>query len=149
MNLEFLYSAFVIAISIGWLLLLVAPRWKWTDRIAHSVWIPFALGAWVVTLSVLQSPPPEGAGMGTLAAVVLLTNGAHGTLIVWTMLMGWDFIAGAWLARDARRLGIHHAWVVVCLLVAYWLGIVGLLLYFAIRLILRRTVTMHETAPAP
>jgi len=144
MNPEFLYSAFVLTISVGWLMLIVAPKWIWTDRIVHGIWPAFALGIWVVALAFLRPAPPEGAGMGTLAAVVLLTNGPDGTLALWTLVMGWDFLAGAWLARDARRQGIHHAWVVVSLIVTYWFGIVGLLLYLSIRLVLRRTVSMHE-----
>src|SRR5262245_57168895 len=101
MNVESLYAVFVWTTLPLWLLLTFAPKWIWTDRIVHGVWLPFALGAWLVTLTVLKAPAPEGAGMGSMSAVVLLTNGPEGTLINWTMLMGWDLLAGAWLSRDA------------------------------------------------
>jgi Domain of unknown function (DUF4281)/Terpene cyclase DEP1 len=145
MNLEFLYSAFTMAVSVGWWLLILAPEWRWTDRVVHRVWMPFALGVWCLTLEVLKPALPEGAGMGSLQAVVLLTNGPYGTLMSWTLLMSWDLFAGAWLARDARRRGIHHAWVVACLLVTLVFGFVGLLLYLTLRSFLLRTVTLHES----
>jgi hypothetical protein len=140
-----MYYAFTIVVSVFWLLLIVAPRWIWTDHIVHSAFVPFALGAWVIVLGVIGPPPPEGAGMGSLEAVMLLVGGEHWTLTLWTLVMGWDLLAGAWLARDARRHGIRHAWVIVCLIVTFVYGLIGLLLYLVIRLALRRVLTMHET----
>jgi hypothetical protein len=86
--------------------------------------------------------------MGSINAVMLLVGGEHWTLTLWTLVMGWDLLAGAWLARDARRRGIHHAWVVLCLVPTFVYGIVGLVLYLLIRLTLRRVLTMHETGSA-
>jgi hypothetical protein len=131
------------------LLLIVAPNWIWTERIVHTALVPFALVAWAIVLSVLGPPPPEGAGMGSMKAVMLLVSGETATLTLWTLVMGWDLLAGAWLARDARRRGIHHAWVVVCLVLTFVYGIIGLVLYLLVRLVLRRVLTMHEVAPHP
>jgi hypothetical protein len=144
MNYELAYSAFTIVISLFWLLLIVAPRWSWTDRLVHTVLVPLAIGAWTIGLGVLGPPAPEGAGMGTLQAVMLLVGGEHATLTLWTLVMGWDLLAGAWLARDARRRGIHHAWVIACLLLTFMFGIAGLVLYLLLRLALQRVLTMHE-----
>jgi len=85
-NLELLYSAFTLTISAFWLLLLVAPKWAWTDRIVHTAFVPFALLIWVIALSVLGPPPPEGAGMGSIKAVMLLIGGEYGTLTLWTLV---------------------------------------------------------------
>jgi hypothetical protein len=144
MNYELTYSAFTLTVSAFWLLLIVAPRWTWTDRIVHTVLVPFAIGVWAIALGVLGPPPAAGAGMGSIKAVMLLTGGEHGTLTLWTLVMGWDLLAGAWLARDARRRGIHHAWVVACLALAFVYGILGLVAYLLIRLALQRVLTMHE-----
>jgi len=103
MDVERLYSAYVVVISAAWLLLIVAPRWVWTERIVHRVWMPLAIGIWVLALTLMRSDPPAGAGMTSMQAVMLLTNGPEGTLILWTLVMGWDLFAGAWLSRDARR----------------------------------------------
>ena len=144
MNYELLYSAFTLAVSFFWLLLIVAPKWGWTDRLVHTAFVPLALVVWAVTLSALGPPPAEGAGMGSIKAVMLLLGEEHATLTLWTLVMGWDLLAGAWLARDARRRGIHHAWVIVCLILAFVYGIIGLVLYLLVRLMLRGVLTLHE-----
>ena len=149
MNVERLYSFYVMIISVAWLLLIVAPRWVWTERIVHRIWMPIAVGAWVMILSILRADPPAGAGMSSMQAVMLLTNGPEGTLILWTLVMGWDLFAGAWLSRDARRHGIHHGWVVVCLIATYIAGMLGLVLYLIARVALRRTTTLEETMAQP
>lgn len=149
MNYELLYSAFTLAVSVFWLLMIAAPKWIWTDRVVHTVFLPMALGLWLIALGVSGPTPPEGAGMGSAEAVVLLVNGEHWVLTLWTLVMGWDLLAGAWLARDARRRGIHHGWVAVCLVLTFVFGILGLLLYLSIRLALQRVLTMHEGQTAP
>ena len=146
MNLEVLYTAFNIAVLPCWLLMILAPSWKWTDRIVHTIWIPIALAIWLIVLEVSRPPTPEGAGFGSLHGVMLLTSGPLGTLAMWTQLMGWDLFVGMWIARDARRLKIHHAFVVVCLLTTYVIGPPGALLYFVIRLALRRSTTLQEVS---
>jgi hypothetical protein len=144
MNPQALFAAFNVAIVPFWLLLMFAPKWIWTDRIVHSIWVPIAIATWALALGVSSPAAPDGASIGTLPGVMLLVSGAHGTLTVWTLLMGWDLLAGAWLSRDARRLKMHHAWVVVSLLVTFVFGIPGLLLYLVIRVFLRRAFTMQE-----
>jgi hypothetical protein len=144
MSPEVLFAAFNIAIIPFWLLLILAPKWIWTDRIVHSIWVPIASAIWALTLGLSSPAAPDGASMRTLPGVMLLIDGAHGTLTVWTLLMCWDLLAGAWLSRDARRLKIHHAWVVASLLVTFVFGIPGLLLYIVIRVFQRRTFTMQE-----
>jgi hypothetical protein len=148
MNYELLYSTFTLTVSVFWLLLIVAPKWIWTDRIVHTMLVPLALGMWAIVLGVLGPPAAEGAGIGSITAVRLLVGGEHGTLMLWTLVMGWDLLSGAWLARDARRRGIHHAWVVACLVLAFVYGILGLMTYLLVRLALRRVLTMHEAGSA-
>ena len=145
MNPESLYLAYTLTVAAFWLLLIVAPKWIWTDRIVHTAIVPLALILWVLVLSAIAPPPPEGAGMGSIKAVMLLIGGEYGTLTLWTLVMGWDLLAGAWLARDARRRGIHHAWVVACLVLTFVYGILGLVLYLLVRLALRGVLTLHET----
>jgi hypothetical protein len=144
MHPEVLFTAFNVAVIPFWLLLIFAPEWIWTDRIVHSIALPIAIAIWALSLGVSSPAAPDGASMTTLPNVMLLIGSAHGTLIVWTMHMCWDLLAGAWLSRDARRLKIHHAWVVVALLVTLMGGIAGLLLYIVIRVFLRKRFTMQE-----
>ena len=145
MNPELLYFGFTLTVAVLWLLLILAPKWSWTDRIVHTALEPLALLVWAIVMSVLGPPPPEGAGMGSIEAVMLLIGGEYGTLTLWTLVMGWDLLAGAWLARDARRRGIHHAWVIPCLVLTFVYGIAGFVVYLLVRVALLRVLTLHET----
>ena len=51
MDYELLYSAFTLTVSVFWLLLIVAPKWIWTDRIVHTAFVPLALVLWAIVLS--------------------------------------------------------------------------------------------------
>lgn len=146
MDLEHLFTAFNFAVTPFWLLMIVAPKWKWTDRIVHTIWIPVALTIWLIAIEIIKPAAPDGAGFGSLQAVMLLTNNPHGTLALWTQAMGWDLFVGMWIARDARRQRIHHGLVIPCLLATFILGPLGALLYVILRLALRRTTSLQEVA---
>ncbi|MGD0142185.1 MAG: abscisic acid-deficient protein Aba4 family protein [Rhizomicrobium sp.] len=90
-------------ILVFWLLLIVAPSWRGTQILVHSVAIPVLLGLTYIWL---------------LSSAVF---GGHGAPV------------GAWEARDARRRGISHLALVPCLIVTLMVGPVGLLLYLALR----------------
>ena len=43
MSADTLFSFANYAVLLAWLLLFLAPRWEWTQRIVHALWIPLAL----------------------------------------------------------------------------------------------------------
>lgn len=127
----------------AWLLLAVAPGWRWTQRIVHAVWIPLLLGVVYIWAFVANPQPAEG-GFGSLEGVMQLFQSPHVVLAGWVHYLVFDLFVGAWEVRDARRRGIHHAWVVPCLAVTLMLGPVGLLLYLTLRLALTRETSLDE-----
>ena len=60
----------------------------------------------------------------------------------WLVLAGWihylafDLFVGAWEVRDSQDRGISHFLVIPCLLLTFFLGPIGLLLYFTVRSII-------------
>jgi hypothetical protein len=48
--------------------------------------------------------------------------------------------------RDARHIGVHHLFVVPCLVLTFMLGPAGLLLYLVLRGSLRRKLWIDESA---
>ena len=147
MNIEELYfAAFNIAVIPAWLLLLFAPKWLWTSRIVHGVWVPGLLCAAWIGIWVFKPSPPEGAGIGTLEQFMLFVSSPFSALQIWVQLIVWDLFVGAWVARDALRKNIPHGFVVPCLLGVFIFPPSGLFLYFLIRFLLRRTFTLNEMA---
>ena len=129
-----LCSWFVIP---GWLLLVVAPRWKWTGRLIASCVVPVPLACVYLYLIVTQFGKSPG-GFGSLAQVSLLFSNPYALLAGWIHYLAFDIFIGSWEVRDAQRLRIPHLAVVPCLLLTFFFGPIGLLLYFVLRWSLRR-----------
>lgn len=117
---------------IGWLLLVFAPRWRWTSRLVLSGTIPLLLAASYVVLLVSTFGQAEG-GFGSLAELQLLFRSEWSVLTGWIHYLAFDLFIGTWELRDAQARGIAHAWLIPCLLLTFLLGPVGLLAYFAMR----------------
>lgn len=74
----------------------------------------------------------------------------------WLLLAGWihyfafDLFIGSWEVRDAQRIGLPHWAVVPLLLLAFMLGPLGPLVYFAGRRRLRvdESKSLEGAAPA-
>ena len=119
----------------GWLLLVVAPRWRWTQRVAGLA-LPLALAVVYLTLLILHFRE-SGGGFGSLADVSKLFENPYLLLAGWIHYLAFDLFTGSWLVRDSERLRIAHAFVVPCLLLTFLFGPVGLLTWFSIRTSLR------------
>jgi len=146
MNLELLYSIAGLGVLPAWALLAFAPGWVWTDRLIHRVWLPTLLCASWAALYWMRPATPDGSGLGSLAAFMALFANPYSALLFWIQLNTWDLFIGAWQVRDARRRGIRHGWIIPGLLGTLLLGPIGLLMYFAVRGVLRREGSLHEAA---
>jgi len=117
--------------AIGWLLLVVAPRWRHTTVIAGAG-IPLAI-ACVYLILVVRYLPGASGGFGSLTDVAALFSQPGPLLAGWIHYLAFDLFIGAWETRDASRHGVPHLLVVPCLLFTFLLGPIGLLAYFGVR----------------
>ena len=131
MHPETLFNASGNLAMAGWALLVFAPRWRWSQRIA-SVIIPLTLAIVYLVLIVLYFATSPG-GFGTLAQVAQLFQNSWLLLAGWIHYLAFDLFLGASQARQAQRLGISHFLVVSCLLLTFLFGPIGLLVFWAIR----------------
>jgi len=136
MKLEALFAIAGDIVLPVWLLLLFAPRWRWTQRLATFV-VPLLLASLYVWL-LLHAKPPAGAGFGSLAQVQLLFSSPQALLAGWVHYLAFDLFTGAWEAREASRLGISPWITAPCLVLTFLFGPVGLALFLLIRFALRR-----------
>lgn len=116
----------------GWALLIFAPRWAWTQRIA-AVGLPLVLA--VFYLVTLATALREGGGgsFNSLEGVATLFQSRMALLAGWIHYLAFDLFIGAWEVRDAQHRGLQHGLVVPCLLLTFLFGPIGLLCYFALR----------------
>ncbi|MDQ8707602.1 ABA4-like family protein [Streptomyces sp. LHD-70] len=121
-----------------WLLLILAPGTRLTERLAASplTVVPVLLVYLALALPVLPElwaavSSPDVDGFRELTAL------ADGAGAIWAQVIAWDLLLGQWMYREARRLGIS-AWVMGPLLVlTILLSPIGLLLFLPLRAIRR------------
>lgn len=117
-----------------WLLMIVAPRWRTTERVVRSPAIavgPALLYAALV-LPQLAALAPRLAHP-TLVDVASLLGTPQGATIAWAHFLAFDLFVGRWVFLDARARGLSP-WMISPLLVLTLLfGPLGLLGYLVLR----------------
>lgn len=130
----------------AWILLVVAPRWRVTQRLVHSVLVPALWGlAYGILLFTDREGSPDGSFF-TLDGVMAIFTSRQTVAAAWIHYLIFDLFVGAWETRDAARRGIPHLAVVPCLVLTLLFGPLGLLLYLAIRAALTRRLQLDEQA---
>lgn len=142
MNPEQFFSAANAAVLPAWILLIAFPRWPWTHRLVPAA---FALPLALVYLWLLVTNAGGEGGFGSLGAVSALFQNPWVLLGGWIHYLAFDLFAGAWEVRDAQRLGLPHIAVILCLLLTFMLGPIGLLVYWILRSSLRKRLTFEES----
>ncbi|WP_336321631.1 ABA4-like family protein [Streptomyces lavendofoliae] len=117
-----------------WLLMILAPNWAWTSRIAASplTVVPILLVYLGLAVSVLPElwTAVREPDLDTFRALVALADGAGA---IWAQVIAWDLLIGQWMYREARRLGLHPLLTGPLLALTVLLSPVGLLLFLAVR----------------
>jgi hypothetical protein len=141
MNPESLFSFCSLVVVPGWLLLIVAPRWKVTHWVIGYAILPLVLALVYLGLILAQFRGAEG-GFGSLAEVRQLFANPYLLLAGWVHYLAFDLFVGSWEARDARRLGIPHLLLIPCLVLTFLFGPIGLLAYCVLRAALKKTLAV-------
>jgi len=136
MGNEQIFRLCSLAVVPGWILLLTAPYWKWTSRIAMFT-IPLLLAVAYVWVFIASFQGLHASYM-SFAAVDYLLHTPGGELMAWIHFLAFDLFIGAWMVGDARRLRILHLAVIPCLCLTFLFGPAGLLVYALLRGGLRR-----------
>ncbi|MCX6593818.1 MAG: ABA4-like family protein [Acidobacteria bacterium] len=124
-----------MAVNLGvlpaWLLLLIAPGWRWSQRIASTI-MPSLLGLVYLYLFFRQFRT-LGGSFATLALTRIMFAEPGVVLAGWIHFLAFDLIVAAWVAQDAHRRHLPRMVMVPCLLVTLAAAPLGLLLYRGLR----------------
>ena len=117
---------------IGWIILIVLPRWYASDKFIIGIIITlFALVyAWMLFGDFQLS---DASKFGSLAGVMELFTNPRLVTAGWIHYLAFDLLAGLFIRNNAQKHGISHWIVIPCLLLTFMFGPVGLLLYLLIR----------------
>jgi Domain of unknown function (DUF4281) len=138
--METVFSACSTLAMIGWLLLMLVPRWRATQW-AAGLAIPLAIAV-VYLVLIAQHMPGSQGGFGSLADVARLFSQPGLLLAGWVHYLAFDLFIGSWEVRDAQRHDVPHLLVIPCLLMTFMLGPIGLLAYFLLRAAKARTLAV-------
>uniref|UniRef100_UPI0020C79016 ABA4-like family protein n=1 Tax=Streptomyces sp. TRM64462 TaxID=2741726 RepID=UPI0020C79016 len=125
--------AFLLAAPV-WALMILAPGWSWTARIAASPLTAVPIVA--VYLGLAAPVVPElwaAVREPDLEAFRALTALADGAGAIWAQVIAWDLLIGQWMFLESRRLGLRPLVTAPLLVLTVFLSPVGLLVFLAIR----------------
>ena len=131
MTPEVWFSIANTSVLPGWLLLTLAPRWRWTGLISGRI-LPLALAVLYAAVLGSQIGRLDG-GFSSLDAVARLFANPWALLAGWVHYLAFDLFVGSWMVRNAQEHGVRHWLIVPCLILTFLFGPTGLLLYLALR----------------
>ncbi len=140
MKAEQIFSIANVIAMLSWVMLAVAPRWKWTNKLIISGAVPLLLSVAYLVLIVLFFGSAEGS-FSSLAGVMKLFTNEWAVLAGWIHYLVFDLFVGSWEVKDAQAKGISHWLVIPCLFLTFMLGPIGFLLYSILRFFLAREVS--------
>src|ERR1700757_2880861 len=100
MILSRLFHICSFAVIPGWLLLVFAPSWRWTQRLTTFV-LPVVLSAAYVGLLMAFWNP--SISFSSLDAVYSAFQNPAVVLAGWMHYLAFDLFIGSWEVADARR----------------------------------------------
>jgi hypothetical protein len=122
----------------AWLLLVLAPRWRYTIPVVRLAVVPLLAIAYGVLIAARFGA--SSGDFNSLAGVQALFADPHLLLAGWIHYLAFDLFVGSWIVEDALERGVP-AWMrIVPLPFTLMFGPVGLLLYFALRATRRSNV---------
>ncbi|MFJ6352235.1 MULTISPECIES: ABA4-like family protein [unclassified Streptomyces] len=124
---------FVLAAPV-WLLMIVAPGRRLTERVAAS---PLTVLPVLAVYLVLVAPvvPELWAAVSSPDLDVFrdLTASPNGAATVWAQIIAWDLLLGQWIYREGRRLGFSPFLMSPLLVLTILLSPIALLVFLPIR----------------
>lgn len=139
----FLFELTFLLAAPVWLLMILAPGRRITDRVAAS---PLTVLPVLAVYLVLVIPvfPELWAAVSSPDLDVFreLTASANGAAGVWAQIIAWDLLLGQWMYRESRRLALSPYLTSPLLLFTILLSPLALLLFLPVRAVAR-----HRQSP--
>ena len=132
MDTVFRFSNFLV--SPFWALMILLPRWRWTERILRSPLVSVTPAALYATLTFPRLGEIWPAiARPTLNGVAALLGSPAGATIAWVHFLAFDLFVGRWVYLDSRERQVSPWLMAPLLFLTLMLGPAGLLLYLALR----------------
>ena len=146
---EIIYLWTTIGIIPFWLILILAPNSKINQILINSIILPlilsFAYGYIVYQIILIENPIFNIFNLYlSLDNLYTIFADESFLLIFWLHFLSLNIFVGSWISRDGVKYNIPRKWVAVPLLLVYFSGPVGLILYWLVRIFYSKKLGFHD-----
>ena len=149
LSFENIYLWSNLGILPFWLMLIMIPNSKFTQFFVNSVILPLILSAtyiYVIYQAILMDEPMLEFFKLYLSLDNLYTLFATESvlLIFWLHFITLNLFLGSWISRDGIKYNMSRSLVFVPLILVYFTGPTGLVLYWIIRIFYAKKLGFHD-----
>ena len=131
-----------------WLLLVLMPNHNITKFFSHSIIAPLLLAVayiFVTRQIILEDNIFEGFKLYLgLDGLDEIYSNESLRLIFWLHFLALSLFVGAWIARDSERHMIPKALSAPCILITYFTGPLGIVIYWLVRIFYAKKINFNE-----
>ena len=131
-----------------WLLLILAPNHSFTNFFTHSIIAPLllAVGYSYLTLNLyFEKNIFDGFELYSgLDGLYSMFSNETLLLIFWLHFLAISLFAGAWIVRDARKYFIPKIIIITSLVLTYFSGQVGIVIYCFVRILFEKKLSFND-----
>ena len=147
-NSENIYLAANLGVIPFWLLLIFAPNHSLTNFFVQSIIVPMLLAVGYIYLSYnlyLEDNIFDGFELyGGLDGLYSMFANESLLLIFWLHFLAISLFAGSWIVRDSKRYVIPKIITIPSLILTYFTGPVGILLYWFFRIFFAKKISFND-----
>ena len=132
-----------------WLMLIIIPNSKFTQFFVNSIIVPLILSAtytYIIYQAILMDEPIFDFFKLYLSIDNLYTLFATESflLVFWLHFLTLNLFLGSWVSRDGVKHNMSRGLVYFPLILIYFTGPLGLVLYWAIRIFYAKKLGFHD-----
>ena len=147
-NSENIYLAANWGVIPFWLLLIFAPNHSLTNFFVQSIIVPMLLAVGYIYLSYnlyLENNIFDGFELyGGLDGLYSMFANESLLLIFWLHFLAISLFAGSWIIRDSKRYFIPKIITIPSLILTYFTGPVGILVYWFFRIFFAKKISFND-----
>jgi len=149
LTLENIYLWVNFGIVPFWMMLIIAPNSRVTQIFINSVILPLILSIAYVYLfyqAILLGEPFSDIFKSYLSLDNLYATFATESflLVFWIHFVALNLFLGSWVSRDAVKYNMTRGLVFVPLILIYFTGPIGLILYWMFRIFYSKKLGFHD-----
>ena len=132
-----------------WFMIIIIPNSKFTQFFVNSIILPLILSTtyiYIIYQTILLDEPIFDVFKLYLGLDGLYTIFATESflLIFWLHFLALNLFLGSWISKDAIRYNMSRSLVVAPLILVYFTGPLGLVLYWLIRVFCAKRLSFHD-----